>query len=85
MADRRTRAIDITSCAICQMFAPYDAMALVPYMCALDDAVSDRYGQGLRRTGTIALGAARCDFRFTGRDGSPRPLSEQYPDEIQLD
>lgn len=79
------RSIDITSRAICAMFGPHDAMDLVPYMCAMDDVVSDRYGQGLRRTGSIALGASHCDFRFTGRNGEPLALDSQYPQQIQLD
>lgn len=82
--DGAIRSIDITSCAICHMCAPHAAMDLVPYMCSLDDAVSDRFSQGLRRTGTIALGANHCDFRFTGRDGTPLDLAQQYPDRIRL-
>ena len=73
------RGIDITSCAICHLCAAHDAMDLVPYMCALDAVVSDRYHQGLRRTGSIALGAAHCDFRFTGRSGERLRLADQYP------
>ena len=76
--------MNITSCAICTMYAPHDAMDLVPYMCAGDDAVSDAFQQGLRRTGSIALGASHCDFRFTGRKGQPLRLAEQYPDRIRL-
>ena len=82
-ADEDTsRWMNITSCAICHLFGKHDAMELVPYMCAFDDAVSDAGNQGLRRTGTIALGASRCDFRF--RQGEPQRLAEQYPDRIQL-
>lgn len=78
------RGMNVTSCAICHLFAKHDAMELVPYMCAYDDVVSRAHGDGLRRTGTIALGAKRCDFRF--RDGGePLPLADQYPDRIRLD
>lgn len=77
------RGMNITSCAICHLFSRYDAMELVPYMCSFDDVVSDASGQGLRRTGTIALGATHCDFRF--RDGGePLRLAEQYPDRIRI-
>lgn len=77
------RGMNITSCAICHLFGKRGAMELVPYMCAFDDVVSDAGGQGLRRTGTIALGATHCDFRF--RDGGePLRLAEQYPDRIRL-
>ncbi len=74
--------IDIHACAVCHIYGKYDAMELVPYMCATDDIVSDEQGQGLRRTGTIGLGASRCDFRYTGND--PLPLVDQYPEKIQL-
>jgi hypothetical protein len=51
-------------------------------MCATDDLTSDAAGEGLRRTGTIALGARCCDFRFD----SSRPgqhIAELYPDRIR--
>jgi hypothetical protein len=74
--------MNIQSCAICHLFSRHDAMELVPYMCAFDDAMSDAANQGLRRRGTIALGATQCDFRF--RKGDPLRLVEQYPDRIRL-
>ena len=81
--ERGERGMNVTSCAICHLFGKYDAMDLVPYMCAYDDVVSDAGRQGLRRTGTIALGASHCDFRF--RDGGePLRLAEQFPDRIRL-
>lgn len=76
------RGMNIHSCAICHLFGKRDAMELVPYMCALDDVISDALGQGLRRSGTIALGASHCDFRYSG--GEPRPIAEQFPDRIRL-
>ena len=75
--------MDVLSCAICAQFSKFDAMDLVPYMCASDDVISDANGQGLRRTGTIALGAHRCDFRYN-RGGEPLRVSEQYPDRIRI-
>ncbi len=74
--------IDILSCAVCHAFAKHGAMELVPYMCATDDKMSDAAGHGLRRTGTIALGAHHCDFRFKS-GGEPARLAEQYPDAIR--
>lgn len=73
---------NIKSCAICKLTAQYEAMELVPYMCAVDDVISRRAGQGLKRTGSIALGASHCDFRFAP-DGEARPLAPQYPDKIR--
>ena len=78
--DGRT-GMNILSCAICYQFSRYDAMALVPYMCATDDVVSDRYASGLSRTGTIAVGAHHCDFRY---GGEPKHLAPQYPDRIRI-
>ena len=74
---------NVTSCAVCFQFAKYDAMDLVPYMCAADDVMSDKEDRGLRRTGSIALGAHQCDFRYK-HGGEPRRLAEQYPDRIRI-
>jgi hypothetical protein len=75
--------VNIKSCAICSVFSKHDAMDLVPYMCAADDVVSDRESQGLLRTGTIAVGAHQCDFRYKrGRKG--QHLAKQYPDRIRV-
>ncbi|MCZ6642548.1 MAG: L-2-amino-thiazoline-4-carboxylic acid hydrolase [Gammaproteobacteria bacterium] len=75
--------MNVESCAICSSFSKYDAMDLVPYMCASDDVMSDQRKQGLRRTGTIALGAHHCDFRYkTG--GEPQHIAEEYPERIRL-
>ena len=78
-----TFEMDIRSCAISKLFSQHDAIELVPYMCALDDVFSDRGGRGLRRTGTIALGATHCDFRYEA-GGEPLRLAEQYPERIRL-
>jgi L-2-amino-thiazoline-4-carboxylic acid hydrolase-like protein len=75
--------MNILSCAICHQFSKYDAMELVPYMCASDDVMSDRDGSGLRRTGTIGLGAHRCDFRYRA-GGEPARLADSYPQQIRL-
>lgn len=78
-----TMGYNVKFCAICYLFSQHDAMALVPYMCASDDVVSDAQSQGLKRTGTIALGAHCCDFRFGGK-GESRRVAEQYPDNIRF-
>ena len=75
--------MNITSCAICHAFAKHDAMELVPYLCATDDSMSKLENQGLRRTGTIALGAHHCDFRYKA-GGEPLTLASQYKDQIRL-
>ena len=71
--------MDIQECAVCIACARHDAMELVPYLCAGDDTMSAALDLGLRRTGTRALGADRCDFRFTV-GGAPLTLQSQYPD-----
>ena len=74
--------MNVTRCAGCHAYAKHDAMEFTPYMCATDDLVSDHSNQGLRRTGTIALGAHRCDFRYKA-GGKPLRLAEQYPEKIR--
>jgi hypothetical protein len=74
---------NIKSCAICYMASKYDVMELVPYFCATDDLISDHSRQGLNRSGTIALGAGHCDFRY-GTGDKARHLSGLYPDRIRL-
>ena len=74
---------NVNSCAICHQAAKYDAMDLVPYFCAVDDVMSDKGNQGLRRTGSLALGASHCDFRYT-RGGEPHRLAQQYPEQIRF-
>lgn len=73
----------ITSCAICKKAAEHDAMDFVPYLCAVDDAMSEKRGTGLRRTGSIALGADHCDFRYKA-GGEPHTLAAQYPQAIRV-
>jgi hypothetical protein len=75
--------MNVTSCAICSAYSKFDAMDLVPYMCATDDVISDRDGQGLRRTGSIAVGAHQCDFRYQ-KGSDPQHLAPQYTDKIRL-
>ena len=75
--------MNVKSCAICHAFSKYDAMDLVPYMCATDDVMSDLGGQGLRRNGTIALGAHECDFRYQS-GGDAQRLAQLYPDRIRV-
>lgn len=74
--------VNIKRCALCQAFSKYDAMDLLPYMCAMNDVLSDMGQQGLRRTGTIALGAKRCKYQYK-RGGEPQRLANQYPDRIR--
>jgi hypothetical protein len=74
---------NVKSCAIHQAAAKYDAADLVPYMCAVDDVMSDKGNQGLKRNGSLAVGAQHCDFRYK-RGGQPQRLVEQYPHQIRM-
>jgi len=74
---------NVKSCAICHQAAKYDSMDLVPYFCAVDDVMSDKGNQGLRRSGSLAVGAQHCDFRYK-RGGEPRRLAGQYPEQIRF-
>jgi len=61
---------DVRSCSVCSLFSRHGQSELVPYVCALDDAMSEAMGLGLRRSGTRAMGASCCDFRYEpGRKG----------------
>jgi hypothetical protein len=76
-------AMEMSRCGICQLFGQFDALDLVPYMCATDDVMSSAQGQGLRRTGTIALGSLHCDFDY--RSGRPTsPVADLFPERIRL-
>lgn len=74
--------VNIKRCALCILFAKHDAMDLVPYMCAMNDVLSDKGKWGLRRTGTIALGAQQCEYKYK-HGGEPQRLAKQYPDRIR--
>ena len=73
---------NVKACALCHSAVQRDAMEVVPYMCAVDDVMSDKNNQGLRRSGSLALGAHQCDFRYQ-RGGQPQRLAEQYPEQIR--
>ena len=70
-------ALEIHDCAVCKAFAKHGEESVVPYIGATDDLVSDALGLGLRRTGTRALGAECCDFRYEF-GGKPLRIHDQY-------
>jgi hypothetical protein len=55
---------DYLECGIWKFFHAQKAEEFVPYMCRLDFAYADAMGQRLMRTGTIASGNVKCDFRY---------------------
>lgn len=56
--------LDFTECGILKLYQAQGMPELVPYLCMLDFLVSDLQGTGLKRHGTLAAGADRCDFRY---------------------
>lgn len=55
---------DHLECGVQKFLAANGADDLTPYLCSLDFLYSDYLGEGLVRTGTLAEGRDRCDFRF---------------------
>ncbi len=55
---------DILECGICKLFSRYNYGHFVNILCEVDFITSELAGLTLHRTGTIAAGAHKCDFRF---------------------
>lgn len=56
--------IDIIECGICKLFEKYNYSKYASILCEVDEITSGLAGLQLIRTGTIANGAKKCDFRF---------------------
>jgi hypothetical protein len=56
--------IDILECGICKLFSKHNAHQYTSILCEVDKITSALAGLELIRHGTIANGAAKCDFRF---------------------
>jgi len=56
--------IDILECGICKLFHKHHYQKYAAILCEVDEITSGLAGLQLVRNGTIALGAAKCDFRF---------------------
>jgi hypothetical protein len=56
--------IDIVECGVVKLFQKHGAAHYVPILCEVDEYTSAMAGLQLFRGGTLAGGAARCDFRF---------------------
>lgn len=58
-------AFDVEYCPISKFLAEHDAVEVGPLVCKVDDMLAGTLpGISLHRTGTIANGATRCDFRY---------------------
>lgn len=65
VSDDDTIAIDCTKCPVAEFLGKHQAAELcVQTWCRLDFPLAEKWGGKLLRTGTIASGAARCDFRW---------------------
>lgn len=56
--------IDIIECGICKLFQKHNFSKYASILCEVDEITSELAGLKLIRTGTIANGAKKCDFRF---------------------
>lgn len=56
--------IDIIECGICKLFRNNQAKKYTSILCEVDKLTSGLAGLQLIRSGTIANGARKCDFRF---------------------
>ncbi|MEO7988081.1 MAG: L-2-amino-thiazoline-4-carboxylic acid hydrolase [Chryseolinea sp.] len=56
--------VDILECGICKLFKKHNYEKYASILCEVDEITSGFAGLKLIRTGTIALGAKKCDFRF---------------------
>lgn len=55
---------DFTECGICKLFQAENASQFTKHMCRIDYLTTSFNGIELIRTGTIANGQDKCDFRF---------------------
>jgi hypothetical protein len=56
--------VDIIECGICKLFKKHQYEKYASILCEVDKVTSGLAGLELIRTGTIANGATKCDFRF---------------------
>jgi hypothetical protein len=56
--------IDILECGICKLYKKHNYEQYASILCEVDEITSNLAGLKLIRTGTIANGAKKCDFRF---------------------
>ena len=73
-----TVAFDCTKCPVAEFFAGRNASELcVQTFCRLDFPLAEKWGGSLARSGTIASGAAKCDFRWKAKDPVDLPANRE--------
>lgn len=60
--------VDILECGICKLYQKHELSDFASLLCEVDHITSALAGLTLKRKGTIALGASKCDFRFEPTD-----------------
>jgi ubiquinone biosynthesis protein len=80
-------AFDVLRCPVAEFFRQEGHPELcVRTFCDLDFPLARSWGASLERTGTLAGGAGRCDFRWrTPPRARARRRAEQRPPEVTLD
>ncbi|MCE5209106.1 MAG: L-2-amino-thiazoline-4-carboxylic acid hydrolase [Chloroflexi bacterium] len=68
--------IDMHECGILKFLTDQGAEELLPYLCAVDYITYHAMGIELQRNETLAVGCARCNFRFIV---SGNPLNPSWP------
>ncbi|WP_373549566.1 L-2-amino-thiazoline-4-carboxylic acid hydrolase [Haliscomenobacter sp.] len=56
--------VDILECGICKLFKKHNYQRYASILCEVDEITSKLAGLQLIRSGTIANGAKKCDFRY---------------------
>jgi hypothetical protein len=56
--------VDIIECGVCKLFNKHNFGKYTPILCEVDKLTSGLAGLELIRSGTIASGASKCDFRY---------------------
>lgn len=63
--------VDIMECGVCKLFKKHKYEKYTSILCEVDEITAQLAGLKLVRTGTIALGAQKCDFRFRKENLQP--------------
>ena len=56
--------VDILECGICKLFQKHNYYKYASILCEVDEVTTRLAGLEMIRTGTIATGAKKCDFRY---------------------
>ena len=69
--------VDYVRCGNYKLMVDHGAEEFAPYVCMSDIALSETMGWGLIRTGTLADGCEKCNFRF--KKGAKTQISSMTP------